>query len=136
MNTLAFCRKNGLAIKNHGIGTHSDKTSADGAKQSTLKHLKTYSADLLNPPQYLGYSKKSLIGCPYSVVAGMLVEEKKGSQSWKEDGWISPLTATTQIPGFQIVPAMILLSSWRIWLFRGRRIQSAQPSSMIGGGAR
>ena len=49
----------------------------------------------------------------------MLVEEKKGSQSWKEDGWISPLTATTQIPAFQIVPAMILLSSWRIWLFRG-----------------
>ena len=38
---------------------------------------------------------------------------KKGSQSWKEDGWISPLTATTQIRGFQIVPATILVGEAR-----------------------
>ena len=67
----------------------------------------------------------------------MLVEEKKGSQSWKEDGWILPLTATTQIPGFQIVPAMILLSSWRIWLFRGAHSVGAaslydRPARTIG----
>ena len=73
------------------------------------------------------FPEKNLINShPVSVVGAG--GGKKGSQSWKEDGWISPLTATTQIPGFQIVPAMILLSSWRIWLFRGAHSVGAASS--------
>ena len=35
--------------------------------KNTQKYLTTYLANLSNCPKYLGYLKKSLIGCPYSV---------------------------------------------------------------------
>ena len=38
-------------MQNHGLGI---------ATQNTLKYLATYSADLPNWPQYLGYLKKKL----------------------------------------------------------------------------
>ena len=57
----------GTLMKNHGLEIHSDKIWADIATKNTLKYLTTYSADLPNLHIW-DIWKKTLIGCPYSVV--------------------------------------------------------------------
>ena len=47
MQTLAFCRQNGLVRQNHGLRIRSDKLCADSTTKNTQKNLKTYLADLL-----------------------------------------------------------------------------------------
>ena len=63
MKILASFRKNVWVMQNLRLGIQSDKIWADSTTQSTLKYLAIYSADMPNWPRYLGYLKKTLIGC-------------------------------------------------------------------------
>jgi hypothetical protein len=47
---LSILQKNGLLMKNQGLGIHS-------AAKNTPKYFKTYSAHLPNRSKYLGYPK-------------------------------------------------------------------------------
>ena len=122
-------------MKNHQLGTHSDKIWADSATQNTLKHLKTNLADLPNPPQYLGYFKIVSLGVRSPWLPGCWWRKKKAHKvGRKMDGFRHSLQLH-KYPGFKLFLLWYYLVVGESG-FLGGRIQLAQPSSMSGRGAR
>ena len=61
MKSLAFCRKNGWLLQNHGLGMDSDKSCEDSATKNTPITTKLIRQICPNRPKHLGYYwKKNL----------------------------------------------------------------------------
>ena len=99
--------------------------------QNTLKYLKTCSADLLNPPQYLGYSKKVSLRVRSPWLPGCWLRKKKAHKvGRKMDGFRHSLQLH-KYPRFKLFLLWYYLVVGES-RFLGGRITSAQPSSMVG----